>query len=76
MTFILKRTRFEDVYHHINLHQNIKFTMEEESNGKLAFLDTLLDWNNGKVSVLVYRRPTHTDQLETVTRRCYIKRCS
>ena len=36
--------------------------MEEESNGKLAFLDTLLKWNNGKISVLVYRKPTYTDQ--------------
>ena len=40
---ILKRTHLENFFHHINnLHQNIKFTMEEESNGKLAFLDTLL----------------------------------
>ena len=36
--------------------------MEEESNGELAFLDTLLKWNNGKNSVLVHRKPTHTDQ--------------
>ena len=36
--------------------------MEEESNGKLAFLDTLLKRNNKKISVLVYRKPTHTDQ--------------
>ena len=36
--------------------------MEEESNGELAFLDTLLKWNNGEISVLVYRKPTHTDQ--------------
>ena len=28
--------------------------MEEESNGELAFLDTLLKQNNGKMSVLVY----------------------
>ena len=41
---------------------NIKFTMEEESNGELAFLCTLLKWNNGDISVLVYRKPTHTDQ--------------
>ena len=40
---ILKRTHLENFFHHINnLHQNIKFTVEEESNGELAFLDTLL----------------------------------
>ena len=39
---ILKRTHLENFFHHINnLHQNIKFTMEEESNGELAFLDTI-----------------------------------
>ena len=33
---IFKRTHLENLFHHINnLHQNIKFTMEEESNGKL-----------------------------------------
>ena len=38
---ILKRTHLENFFHHINnLHQNIKFTAEEESNGELAFLDT------------------------------------
>ena len=36
--------------------------MEEESNGELTFLDTLLKRNNGKISVLVHRKPTHTDQ--------------
>ena len=36
--------------------------MEEESNGELVFLDTLLKQNNGKISVLVYRKPAHTDQ--------------
>ena len=36
--------------------------MEEESNGELAFLDTLLKQNNVEISVLVYRKPTHTDQ--------------
>ena len=36
--------------------------MEVESNGELAFLDTLLKRNNGEISVLVYRKPTHTDQ--------------
>ena len=36
--------------------------MEEESNGALAFLNTLLKRNNGEISVLVYRKSTHTDQ--------------
>ena len=60
---ILKRTYLENLFHHINnLHQNIQFNIEEESNGELAFLDTLLKRNNGKISVLVYMKPTHTDQ--------------
>ena len=42
--------------------KDIKFTMEEESNGELAFLYTLLKRNNGEISVLVYRNSTHTDQ--------------
>ena len=49
-------------FHHNSLHQNIKFTMKEEINGELAFLDTLLKRNNGKISVMVYKKPTHTDQ--------------
>ena len=60
---ILKRKHLEKFFHHLNnLHQNIKFTMEEESNGELAFLDTLLKQNNEEISVLVYRKLTHTDQ--------------
>ena len=60
---IIKHTHLEIFFHHINnLHQNIKFTMEEESNGELAFLDTLLKQTNEEICVLVYRKPTHTDQ--------------
>ena len=36
--------------------------METQSNGKLAFLQTLLKRNNGKISVLVYRKPRHTNR--------------
>ena len=36
--FILKRTYLENFFHHIkNFHQNIKFTIEEESKRELAF---------------------------------------
>ena len=60
---ILKRTHLENFFQHINnLHQNIKFTMEEESNGELAFLDTLLKRDNGEISLLVYRKSIDTDQ--------------
>ena len=53
----------ENFFYHINhLHQKIKFAMKKESNGKLVFLDNLLKQNNEKISVLVYRKPTHTDQ--------------
>ena len=35
---IVKRTHLENFFHHINnRHQNIKFTMEEKSNGEIAF---------------------------------------
>ena len=36
--------------------------MEEENNRELVFLNTLLKRNNGEISLLVYRKPTHTDQ--------------
>ena len=36
--------------------------MIEESNGQLAFLYTLLKRNDGKISILIRRKPMHTDQ--------------
>ena len=60
---IPKRRHLENLFYEINnLHENIKFTMEEESNGELAFLDTLLKRVNKKISVLVYTKATRTDQ--------------
>ena len=40
---------------HNNMHQNMKFTMEEESNGELAILDTLLRGNNGNLSIAIQK---------------------
>ena len=37
-------------------------TMDKESNAELVFLDILLKGNDEKISVLVYRKLTHTDQ--------------
>ena len=51
---IWNRMHLKEFFHHTNnLHQNIKFIMEEKNIGELAFPDTLLKWNNGKISVLV-----------------------
>ena len=36
--------------------------MLEKWRTRLTFPDTLLKRNNGEISVLVYRKPTHTDQ--------------
>ena len=48
-----KRTHLENVFYCINnLHQNIEFTMKEESNGEVVFLDTLMKRNDVKIFVL------------------------
>ena len=35
-----------------------------ESNGEIPFLQTLLKRNNGRISVLVYEKPSHTHQYQ------------
>ena len=40
----------------------IQFTLEHEHNGKVAFLDTVITRENGKLNIDVYRKPTHTDR--------------
>ena len=61
---ILKRTNLENFFHHTNnlKIKNIKFGNDEETNGELAFLVFLLKDCNGKISVLVYIKPTHIGQ--------------
>ena len=43
-----------------NLHPNIKFTIEEESNNKLSFLDMSIQHINNKFYTSIYRKPTFT----------------
>lgn len=45
-------------------YASIKFTYESESNGQLAFLDTLVIRNNNRLEFDIYRKITNTD--------CYI----
>ena len=39
-------------------HLNIKFTMEQEVNGKLPFLDVLVSIERGRLHASVYRKPS------------------
>ncbi len=66
-TFTQIRLLFVEEFHqHLrlnNIDTNIKFTIEEESDDKLPFLDTLVHLGeSGKIWVMVYRKATYTDQ--------------
>ena len=54
---IFKGGHLENFFHDI-----FQVYYGEKSNEELAFLHTLLKWNNGKNSVMVYRKSMHTNQ--------------
>ena len=49
---------------HLNsIEPCIKFTIEHESEGKIAFLDSMIHHQeDGRLAITVYRKPTHTDR--------------
>jgi hypothetical protein len=56
-------TQLTDHINQVDKSGSIKFTHEEESEGSLPFLDTLIvRKQDGSVKLMVYRKPTHTDQ--------------
>jgi len=59
-----KTEHTEEFLAHINsIDPHIQFTTEEETDGALAFLDTLsVKRPDGSLKVKVFRKPTHTDQ--------------
>ena len=62
---IVKKEELENTYKQINnVFNDIKFTMEQESDNKLPFLDVLITrTDTGKLETQVHRKPTHTDQI-------------
>ena len=61
---VLDRGSVDSFLQHLNNQQpSIRFTMETESDSKLAFLDTAVSREpDGRLTTSVYRKPTHTDQ--------------
>ena len=65
-TFVIwphSQEALRDFHNHLN-QQNpaIQFTMEEEKEDKIAFLDVLVKRVGNKARTSVYRKPTHTDR--------------
>ena len=54
---IIKKSSPEGFFNHVNgLHDQIKLTMEKETDSHLPFLDTLIKRNDdGSITILVYR---------------------
>lgn len=65
---IVKRSQIDDLLKILNgaKYESIKFTCEEESNGKLQFLDLMLTRTlTGSIDVSVFRKPTATSRFIT-----------
>ena len=57
----IRRVRIDQKLNEINsLHENLKFTIEKEIDGKLPFLDMLLMRNGVHLSSTWYNKPTDT----------------
>ena len=60
---IIKRNGVGSFHNSLNaIDQHISFTIEEENNNQIAFLDTLVTRKDNNLIVEVYRKPTHTDR--------------
>ena len=61
---IVKRSLVKDFFDHLNSqHGGISFTVEVEREGRLHFMDVLLQRReNGTISTDVYQKPTHMER--------------
>ena len=60
----LPKGSVSDFHQHLNgMNKHIQFTVEEETDGSLPFLDVLLTHNkDGLIDTSVYRKKTHTSR--------------
>ena len=58
--FISSKGMLSTTLNSIDLH--ISFTIEEESDQQIAFLDTLVSRKDNMITIGVYRKATHTDR--------------
>ena len=62
-TFDIIKKQYLDTNHINSQNEYIKFTCDLAKDSKLPFLDTVVKQSDdGSLSVLVYRKPTHTNQ--------------
>ena len=58
---VLKKTEVVSFHKFINnIEESIKFTVEQEVDNAIPFLDVLIIRNNGQLTTKAYRKPTHT----------------
>ena len=57
------KTELHNFHQHLN-QQNpaIQFTIEEEADRKIPFLDVLVTRDGNRLKISVYQKPTHTDR--------------
>ena len=58
---IIKKNAVSSFHDSLNfIDPHVSFTIEHEKSCQISFLDTLVSRDNGKLSINVYRKPTHT----------------
>ena len=58
---VLKKTEVGSFHKFINnIEDSIKFTVEQEVENAIPFLDVLIIRNNGQLTTKAYKKPTHT----------------
>ena len=64
---IIYRENHTDIHEVLNLFNNatstLQFTMEQENNNSINFLDITIYKNNNSLNFCVYRKPTATDHI-------------